>query len=314
MFKTQYHKDAFLIFRALCKLSSKVLADDAEPSSSSLPNFMPSAPADPLALHSKVLSLSLILSILEKSGPAFVNGDKFIYAVRQYLCVSLLKNCMSGNTSIVYLSLRIFIELVHNFRTNLKEEIEVFLANIFLRVLDSQNSSYEQKCLVLEALSSLSSDPSTLSQIFLNYDCDMTATNDLFKNIVNSLSKVAKGKGGDAADLEQPKSNAISTFIAGKSGAAKREAGREAALRITALEVLVTVLKAMLKAQDLEGGDDTFLDEVTSTKIKLLLVERSSDKPTDEEPPPQTAVGRPRYRQPSKKWRPSTGTQLWTRP
>eukprot|EP00520_Triparma_pacifica_P016136 CAMPEP_0118641614 /NCGR_PEP_ID=MMETSP0785-20121206/5391_1 /TAXON_ID=91992 /ORGANISM="Bolidomonas pacifica, Strain CCMP 1866" /LENGTH=168 /DNA_ID=CAMNT_0006533101 /DNA_START=331 /DNA_END=834 /DNA_ORIENTATION=+ len=167
-------------------------------------------------------------------------GDKFIYAVRQYLCVSLLKNCMSSNTSIVYLSLRIFICLVHKFRTHLKEEIEVFLANIFLRVLDSQNSSYEQKCLVLEALSSLSSDPSTLSQIFLNYDCDMTATNDLFKNIVNSLAKVAKGKGGDNGDLEKQETG-VKAFITGKSGA-KKEAGREAALRITALQVLVTVL------------------------------------------------------------------------
>ena len=237
VFKTQYHKDAFLIFRALCKLSSKVLPDDQEPTGSTtgLPNFMPSTPTDPLALHSKVLSLTLILGILDRSGKAFNKGDKFVYAVRQYLCVSLLKNCMSHNTSIVYLSLRIFISLVNNFRTNLKDEIEVFLANIFLRVLDSPNSSYEQKCLVLESLSTLTSDPSTLSQIFLSYDCSLLASNDLFKNIVHSLAKVAKGTGSAAlaatatqADIEQPKSNAISTFIAGKTGAAKREAGREA--------------------------------------------------------------------------------------
>ncbi|GMH65106.1 hypothetical protein TrST_g3433 [Triparma strigata] len=281
LFKSQYHKDAFLIFRALCKLSSKALVDESESTGMSL---ISSSPSDPLALHSKALSLSLILSILETCGPAFTQGDKFIYAVRHYLCVSLLKNCMSTNTSIVYLSLRIFVCLVNNFRTHLKHEIEVFVANIFLRVLDSQNSSHEQKCLVLEALSSLS-EPETLSQIFLNYDCDINATNDLFKNIVNSLARVAKGStilsNNVTADLDQSKSNALSTLLAGKAGAAKKEAGREAALRIAALEVLVAVLRAMLKAQGLEGGDDKF-DESTGVRTKLQLVDRPKAAPTRE--------------------------------
>ncbi|GMH75449.1 hypothetical protein TL16_g06769 [Triparma laevis f. inornata] len=281
LFKSQYHKDAFLIFRALCKLSSKALVDEAESSGMSL---ISSSPTDPLALHSKALSLSLILSILESCGPAFTRGDKFIYAVRHYLCVSLLKNCMSTNTSIVYLSLRIFVCLVNNFRTHLKHEIEVFVANIFLRVLDSQNSSHEQKCLVLEALSSLS-EPETLSQIFLNYDCDINATNDLFKNIVNSLARVAKGStilsNNVTADLDQSKSNALTTLLAGKAGAAKKEQGREAALRIAALEVLVAVLRSMLKAQGLEGGDDKF-EESVSVRTKLQLVDRPKPAPTPE--------------------------------
>ena len=255
LFKSQYHKDAFLIFRALCKLSSKVIDDSGGGILGS-----GGGGSDPLALHSKALSLSLILGILETCGPAFMTGDKFVYAVRHYLCVSLLKNCMSTNTSIVYLSLRIFVCLVNNFRSHLKHEIEVFVANVFLKVLDSQNSSPEQKCLVLEALSSLSEPevrekryrslghfdavnpclslryestipkperfgavhltcrlrsllPQTLSQIFLNYDCDVNATNDLFKNIVNSLARVAKGSsilgGGVKADLDESKVKAV---------------------------------------------------------------------------------------------------------
>ena len=145
LFKTQLHKDAFLIFRALCKLSSKPLdTDNQAPAAanggsglslglggSSLQNaFMPSSSlGDPLALSSKLLSLELLLAILEQAGPAFrlVDG-KFIYAVRQYLAVSLLKNCMSANTSVVFVSLRIFVQLVRKLRSSLKQEIEVFVS------------------------------------------------------------------------------------------------------------------------------------------------------------------------------------------
>jgi len=144
LFKSQFHKDAFLVFRALCKLSSKVIADESAISAGS--SFLPSqSTVDPLALHSKALSLELLLLMLDQCGPAFCEGDKFVYAVRHYLCVSLLKNCMSTNTSVVYLSLRIFRCLVRKFRGVLKHEIEVFVANIFLRVLESVNSSHEQK-------------------------------------------------------------------------------------------------------------------------------------------------------------------------
>jgi len=46
-------------------------------------------------------------------------------------------------------------------------------------------------------------------------------------------------------------------------------------LRITALEVLVEVLRAMLKAQDLEGGEDRW--DVEGARIKLGLVQRPEE-------------------------------------
>jgi len=54
----------------------------------------------------------LILAVFEHCGDAFRNGDKFVYAVQSYLCVSLLKNCMSNMTVVSHLSLKIFLLLV----------------------------------------------------------------------------------------------------------------------------------------------------------------------------------------------------------
>lgn len=131
-FASQYHTDSYLLFRALCKLSSKTLPGDehvgmvnttasgglmagsaAGGMGASMSNYFSSQPIiDPLALNSKILSLELILAVFEHCGDAFINGEKFVYAVQSYLCVSLLKNCMSNQTVVAHLSLKIFLLLV----------------------------------------------------------------------------------------------------------------------------------------------------------------------------------------------------------
>lgn len=123
IFASQYHTDSYLLFRALCKLSSKTLPGDENVAmttnstsavgSSMAGSFFSSTPiVDPLALNSKILSLELILAVFEHCGDAFRNGEKFVYAVQSYLCVSLLKNCMSNQTVVAHLSLKIFLLLV----------------------------------------------------------------------------------------------------------------------------------------------------------------------------------------------------------
>jgi len=241
-FASQFHTDSYLLFRALCKLSAKTLPEDNAPPASGggakvLQAFTSAGAVDPLALSSKILSLELILATLEHCGPAFCNGEKFIYAVQHYLCVSLLKNCMSNHTEVAYLSLKIFLTLVYKFKSQLKSEIEVFVANIFLRILESPNSSYKQKTLVLEALRALCCDPVILTQLFLNYDCDFDAVN-LYKNIIHNLTKLS-GKS---------RRNQYNANV--------KEVTEDVALSVAGLEVLVVVLRAFLKALGLPGGDD----------------------------------------------------------
>ena len=92
----------------------------------------------------------MILHILHQSGVSFHSGDKFIYAIKQYLCVSLLNNCTSNNSHITGLALTIFIELIIKFKDHLKGELEVFISNIFLKMLESENSTYDHKMKVLQ--------------------------------------------------------------------------------------------------------------------------------------------------------------------
>ncbi|CAK9112528.1 Brefeldin A-inhibited guanine nucleotide-exchange protein 1 (Brefeldin A-inhibited GEP 1) (ADP-ribosylation factor guanine nucleotide-exchange factor 1) (p200 ARF guanine nucleotide exchange factor) (p200 ARF-GEP1) [Durusdinium trenchii] len=183
-FRSMQHKDAYLLFRALCKLSMKNqnLVDGAGGDEPHIP--------DPIALRSKVLSLDLVLSILEGSGPAFRRSKDFVYAIKTYLSSSLIKNCVSTNTQVVSLSLRIFVALQARFARYLKAEIELVMSQILLPVLESANSPHEHKLLVLEVFLQISRDVETLVSIFLSYDCDWDSI-DLYSRIVKVLLRLA---------------------------------------------------------------------------------------------------------------------------
>jgi Sec7-like guanine-nucleotide exchange factor len=81
--------------------------------------------SDTIALQSKVLSLELLLSVLEHSGPSFKSGSRFIDVIRQVLCESLLKNYVSTSGQVVSLSLKIFLALIRNFRVSSLESCRI---------------------------------------------------------------------------------------------------------------------------------------------------------------------------------------------
>ena len=177
VFPSACHKDAYLIFRSLCKLSMKDIPESGESS---------------MAVQSNVLALDLILSVVDNSGPTFRSAPPFIHLVKEYLCVSLIQNSVSSFTPLIHLSLQIFVSLMKQFKVHLKDQIQTFLSDICLRILESANSPFKLKSIVLSAMLHITSDDTMLGEIFLNYDCDPNAI-DLFQRIVHALAKSAKG-------------------------------------------------------------------------------------------------------------------------
>jgi len=195
------------------------------------------------ALESKLLALELILYVLQNTrfSVEFIQhcGPQFHSAIRNYLCVSLLKNCTSDNTRVVNISLRIFVPVVRNFRTVLKSEIEAFVTNVFFVILDSKNSPAEHKSIVVNTFNEICSDPSTLAEIFLNYDCDLSAV-DLFHRIVNTLSRLSR------TGLQEPRSSGMSSLMGGPSEAQMEKARNESReLRLDAMRALRQILASL---------------------------------------------------------------------
>eukprot|EP00217_Crustomastix_stigmatica_P006110 CAMPEP_0183807166 /NCGR_PEP_ID=MMETSP0803_2-20130417/40777_1 /TAXON_ID=195967 /ORGANISM="Crustomastix stigmata, Strain CCMP3273" /LENGTH=1848 /DNA_ID=CAMNT_0026051939 /DNA_START=183 /DNA_END=5729 /DNA_ORIENTATION=+ len=210
------HRDAFLVFRALCKLSMKAPADGA---------------AESFQARGKILSLELLKILLENGGPHFSSSPKFVAAIKQYLCVSLVKNAQSPLPAAFQLSCSIFLTLLARFRQHLKAEISIFFPLIYLKPLEqgATPGAHAQRATVLRALAQQCEDAQLLVDLFVNYDCDINAGN-LFERTVNTLVRVAQGAGPDAAP-------------------------EEAELRSVAMKGLVTMMRSLSEWLEYLTGD-----------------------------------------------------------
>merc|ERR550514_1072352 len=143
--------------------------------------------------------------MLQNCGPAVRNSDRFVSVLKQQLCISLIKNSVSPIPKIFGLSLSIFVLLISNFKDHLKTEIGVFIEQVFLRILESGNSTYQHKHRVLQVFYKLCTDATTALELFLNFDCDVEEKN-IFERMIDCLSKIAQGKytAIEHANLIQP--------------------------------------------------------------------------------------------------------------
>lgn len=84
----------------------------------------------------QVLALELLKILLENSGPVFRHSERFVTAIKQHLCLSLLKNGAGPVPQAQALSCSIFYTLLCKFRHSLKAEISVFFPMILLRSIE----------------------------------------------------------------------------------------------------------------------------------------------------------------------------------
>ncbi|KAA3482594.1 brefeldin A-inhibited guanine nucleotide-exchange protein 1-like [Gossypium australe] len=169
---SKIREDGFLVFKNLCKLSMKFSSQEND---------------DQILLRGKTLSLELLKAVMDNGGSIWRSN------VRQYLCLSLLKNSALSVMSIFQLQSSIFMSLLTKYRTGLKDEIGIFFPMLILRVLENVlQPSFVQKMTVLNLLEKIAADSQIIIDIFVNYDCDVDSPN-IFERIVNGLLKTAIG-------------------------------------------------------------------------------------------------------------------------
>ncbi|KAJ3788433.1 sec7 guanine nucleotide exchange factor [Lentinula aff. detonsa] len=189
--KDMFVKDAFLVLRALCKLTMKPLNNESERDVKSH------------AMRSKSLSLHLVLTVLNSHMPLFVDPSAIIYsnssneattfvqAINQYLCLTVSRNAISPVPQVFDISVEIFWRMLSGMRTKLKKEIEVLLHEIYIPILEMRTSTLKQKAVILGMFSRLCQDPQALVEIYLNYDCDSEAVDNIYEHLMNVISKIA---------------------------------------------------------------------------------------------------------------------------
>ncbi|KAI6713481.1 hypothetical protein JHW43_003959 [Diplocarpon mali] len=185
-----YIRDAYLVFRSFCNLSTKVL------------------PPDQLydlkgqAMRSKLISLHLIHALLNNNMLVFtsplctITNSKsneptgFLQAIKFYLCLSITRNGASSVDRVFEVCCEIFWLMLKHMRAPFKKEIEVFLNEIYLALLERRNAPVGQKLYFMGILQRYCGDPRALVETYLNYDCDRNVDN-MFQTLIEDLSKAA---------------------------------------------------------------------------------------------------------------------------
>ncbi|PNS16953.1 Protein transport protein sec72 [Sphaceloma murrayae] len=197
-----YIKDAFLVFRAMCKLSTKALTVEDTVDIRSQ------------GMRSKLLSLHIIHNVLHNHPIIFTSPyatirssnnnepTSFTQAVKQYLCLSLSRNGSSSNNRVFEVSCEIFSLMVQHLRVVLKREIEVFLKEIYLAVLEKRSAPPFQKQYIIYTFTRLVKDAKALVEIYLNYDCDRAALDNMYQRIIEHISRLASSPVTASAEQE----------------------------------------------------------------------------------------------------------------
>ncbi|KAK8937385.1 Brefeldin A-inhibited guanine nucleotide-exchange protein 1 [Platanthera zijinensis] len=225
---SKIREDGFLLFKNLCKFSMKFAAPGENPD-------------DPLLLRGKVISLELLKMVMDNAGIFWLTNERFLGAIKQYLCLSLLKNSGLSMMSIFQLLCSIFLVLLFKFRSGLKGELGIFFPMLVLRVLENVlQPSFLQKMTVLNLVEKMCQDPQLIIDIFVNYDCDVDAPN-IFERIVNGLLKTALGVPAGSSTTLSP--------------------AQDATFQTESIKCLATIIKCMgtWMDQQLRNGESSTL-------------------------------------------------------
>lgn len=143
---------------------------------------------------------------------------------------------------------------------------------VFLPILEMRTSTLRQKSILLAMLYRLSQDPQALVEIYLNYDCDREAAENIYERLMNIISKMGTGVNARAVEAKEAASKETAdnvnskavkaqlgpvfppspntTVLGGKnaqdSAAYSMPGFTEAKLKKQSLEALVAVLRSLV--------------------------------------------------------------------
>ena len=266
-----------------------------------------------LSLHLVLTILSTHMSLLTSpmslihSSTNDGESTVFVQAIKQYLCLSLSRNAVSAVLQVFEASVEIFWLVLKGMRRNLKvraasyflpralfnnpvfflfslssrihhtqREIEVLFSEIFIPILEMRTSTPAQKLALVSMLQRLCQDPQALVEIYLNYDCDASAVENIYERIVGVVSKQAgahpvasKSASGEstksaiAQSPTQPGSarsgqhhsippslSTTATTLTDSASDLSGAAGLERKLQAQSLESLVFVLRSLVAWRD----------------------------------------------------------------
>lgn len=138
-----------------------------------------------------LFALSLINSAIELGGWSISKYPRLLSLIQDELFRYLMQFGLSMSPLILSTVCSIVLNLYHHLRLELKAQLEAFFSCVLLRLAQNKHgSSYQQQEVAMEALVDLCRQQSFMTEMYANFDCDITSGN-LFEDLANLLSKSA---------------------------------------------------------------------------------------------------------------------------
>jgi len=159
-------------------------------------------------------------------------------------------------------------------KADLKHELGVFFTSIFLRILESANSTFYQKTMVLQLLHSICRDPQTVLDIYVNYDCDLKQV-DIFAKMLSHLTRIVQ------SGVHAP---AVTPSVLSPE--------QELLLRARATDTLVCMLDSLVKWSKSHGKDGELVWLRTGEVLPRSQVATQASSPSSDAAQEATDVSR----------------------
>lgn len=137
------------------------------------------------------MGLSLLTVALESGADHIALFKSLLTLVRDDMCKNLFFLLKFDRLSLFAASIRVCFLLFESMRNQLKLQLEMYLTKLMdIIVSESSRILYEQREIALESIVQMLRIPGLVTELYLNYDCDLYCTN-LFEDLTKLLSKNA---------------------------------------------------------------------------------------------------------------------------
>jgi len=285
-------RDSYFVFRALCKLSVRAdssLLDGAASSSYSSGSAADAAAAAAASAaafaRGKVLSLELLHAVVSNAGPVFAGDPRLAAALRQHLCLCLLKNARSPTPGVARLAAAVFTAALLRLRARLKAETGVFYPMLLLAPLEetapvptatagaaaaaaaaaastSEPQPFQHPSLdpvarsaALRCLGRVCADGQLLVDLFVNFDCDLEGAS-LLERTVAALARIAAPASSNASSSSSATPNGAPAATKDASSPFPRPplTQEESAMRAAAAACLASIPRSLAAWVQAEEG------------------------------------------------------------
>ncbi|GFR62155.1 Golgi-specific brefeldin A-resistance guanine nucleotide exchange factor 1 [Elysia marginata] len=137
------------------------------------------------------MGLSLLVVAMETAGDHISSYSSLLYLVKDELSRNLAMLLQSERISLFAASMRLSFLIFESMRSHLKFQLENYLLRVGeIIVSDNLKITYDHREIALDLLVQLWRIPGLVTELYLNYDCDLYCSN-LFDDMTKLLSKNA---------------------------------------------------------------------------------------------------------------------------